>query len=172
MRWFNFGILLFVTLVLQMGVARLFGLGEQRVMPDLLLLVAVVLAFRGEQNSAMIACFFLGLAKDLTGQAVLGSYAIGFGLLGWIIVRARDLFYGEHPITLIMITLAAGFFVEQLVLAICLMKKVFSWDNYGVLTLSILFSAVLTAGLSPYGQWLLLKFHRWLGLPRRRSYGR
>ncbi|MBN1764768.1 MAG: rod shape-determining protein MreD [Sedimentisphaerales bacterium] len=172
MRWFNFVLLLFVTLVLQLGVGRLFGVGPQRVMPDLLLLLAVVLAFRGPADQALIACWILGLVKDLSSQAPLGSYAFAFGLLAWAIVRLREMFYGEHPITLIVLTFLCSFLAEIFVLFICSLKKVMEVESYTSFSLVIMFSAMLTAGLAPYGQWLILKLHRQLGLPRRRIYGR
>jgi len=172
MRWFSFSILLFVTLVVQVGLAQLFGLGPQRVTPDLFLLLAVVLAFRGQRDQAMVAGWLLGLAKDLSSQAPLGSYAFVFGLMTWAVIRGREVFYGEHPITLIIITFLSSFAVEQLVLMICVYKGVFASEDCGGLSVIIMFSALLTAGLAPYGQWIVMRFHRQLGLPRRRTYGR
>lgn len=172
MRWFNFIILLFLSLVVQVGVARLFGLGPQRVMPDLLVMVAVVLAFRAPGDHALIAGWILGLAKDLTSQAPLGCYAMAFGLLAWAVVHLRELFYGDHPLTLIVFTFFAGFMVEQFVLGVCLIKKIFPSGNYAAFSMAIMFSAMITAAIAPYGQWILMKFNRQLGLPRRRTYGR
>ena len=172
MRWFNFILLLFVTLVLQLGVGRLFGVGPQQVMPDLLLLLAVVFAFRGPADQALIACWILGAVKDLSSQAPLGSYAFAFGLMAWAIVRLREMFYGDHPITLIVLTFLCSFFAELFVLFICSLKDVLQVDSYSSFSLVIMFSSLLTAGLAPYGQWLVMKLHRQLGLPRRRTYGR
>ena len=170
MRWFNFGILVFAVLVVQAGVCRLFGLGQLRIVPDLFLLVGLIVAFRGPSHQAPTACWLLGLFKDLSSEAVLGSYALVFALLAVGIVRLREFFYGDHPLTLIVLTLAGSFLVEHLVLAIAALRGDFTWTHYGQLAGVLLLSGLFTAGLAPYGQWLMLKLHRPLGLPRQRRY--
>jgi len=172
MRWFNFAIVVFITLVIQVGIARLFGLGQQRVMPDLLLVLAVVLAFRGTREQVPIAGFILGLVKDLSSQAPLGGYAIAFGLMTWIIVRLRELFYGDNPVTLIFLTFLCSFLAEQFVLIICVVKGILPGGDYGSITVVLLFSSLLTGAVAPYGQWLVMRLHRQLGLPKQRRYGR
>jgi rod shape-determining protein MreD len=170
LRWFGFVLMAFVLLVLQVGVVGPLGLGPQRVVPDLLLLAAVLLAFRGSGYQVLVGCWILGMMKDMNSQASLGSYALAFGLMGWGIMRVRDLFYGDHPVTLILITFAGCFFVEHLVLLVGIVRGDLSGAGMGGLWLSIIFSGAFTAGLSPYGQWLMMRFHRQLGLARRRSY--
>ena len=172
MRWFSFTIMLFVALVLQVGMARLFGLGRQRIMPDLLLMLMVILAFRGSHEQAPLAGWILGLIKDLSSESPLGGYAFAFGLTAWVIVRSRELFFGDNPISLMFITFVAGFLAEQFVLTICLFKNIFTGEGYSAISTAIVFSALLTAGLVPYGQWMVMRFHRQLGLPRQRRYGR
>ena len=172
MRWFNFTIMLFAALVMQVGMARLFGLGRQRIMPDLLLMLVVILAFRGSHGQAPLAGWVLGLIKDLSSQSPLGGYAFAFGLAAWGIVRLRELFFGDNPMSLMFITFVAGFLVEQFVLIICLLKNIFTGEDYGTLSTVIAFSTLLTAALVPYGQWVVMRFHRQLGLPRQRRYGR
>ena len=54
-------------------------------MPDLFLLLLVVLAYRGNNDQVLLACWILGLAKDLTSSAPLGSYALAFGILALLI---------------------------------------------------------------------------------------
>lgn len=172
MRWFNFGILVFLTLAIQSGLGRLVGVGPARLGPDLLLLLAMVVALRGPADQAPIACWILGLAKDLTSQAVLGSYAVGFGLLGLAIVRGRDLLYGDHPLTLIAITVISSLLAEHATLVVGLVHGESQWHHYADLITAMVVSAAITGLLAPYGQWLLMKLHNQIGLPRRRSYGR
>lgn len=172
MRWFGFVVLVLLTVVVQLAAGRTLGLGSQRIMPDLFLMWAVVLAFRGPAPDVLVGCWFLGLAKDLTSQSSLGSYALSFGFIGMVIVYLRELFYGDHPMTLILLAFFGSLCVEHLCLLINSFKGDFDWSGYGPAALTILFSGVFTAGLSPYGQWLLLKLHRQIGLPRRRSYSR
>lgn len=169
MRWTNFGILVVVTIVLQSSVCRMFGLGAHRTMPDLLLMFAVMIAFRGGKDQAPLACWVLGLAKDLTSSAALGSYAVGFGLLGLAIVYFRELLYGESALLLMLLTFFSSMSVEHIALVFGSFRGEFSWQEYsGILTV-LLLSAVFTAGLAPYGHWLLMKFSRQLGLSRRRN---
>ena len=171
MRWFSFAILALITLVLQVGATRVFGLGPQSLAPDLLLLVAVVLALRGPADGALIACWILGLAKDLTSAAALGSYALAFGLLALVIVRLRNLLYVPNPLTLIVLTALASLAVEQAVYLMWLLRGGASGGFPGLL-LQMALSALITAALAPYGQWLILKLHHPLGLPRHRAFGR
>jgi rod shape-determining protein MreD len=172
MRWFTFGIVVFVTLVMQVGIVRLFGLGPQRVMPDLFLILAVILGFRAPSEQAPIAGWILGIVKDLSSEAPLGAYAIAFGLMVWAIVRLREFFYGDNPITLMLLTFISSFLVEQFALLVCRIKGVLPGGSYGSICIAIGFSALLTAGLTPYGHWLVMKLYRQLGLPKRRTYGR
>jgi len=172
MRWFSFGILVFVTLVLQVGLGRMLGVGPQHVAPDLLVLAAVLLAFRGPSAAAPMACWVLGLAKDLSSVAPLGCYAFSFGLLALVVVRLREMFYGEHPLTLITLTFLGSLAVEQFVLALEILRGTFAQSDYWNLSMGVVFSALLTGVLAPYGQWVVMRLHRQLGLPRRRSYGR
>lgn len=172
MRWFNFGIMSLAALVLQVGVGRLLSLGPQQIMPDLLLMLAVVIAFRGSSEDAPMACWILGLLKDLSSEAVLGSYALGFGLAAVVILRLRELLYGEHPLGLITMFFFASIAVEQLAWIIGVLRGDFSWEHYGSVGTTIVFAALLTAAVAPYGQWLLVKLHRQLGLSARRKYTR
>ncbi|MBN1437374.1 MAG: rod shape-determining protein MreD [Sedimentisphaerales bacterium] len=168
MRWISFGILVVVTVIVQSGFGRLLGLGPQRIMPDLLLLWAVVIAFRGNKEQAPLACWLLGLAKDLTSSAILGSYAVGFGLMGLALVYFRELLYGESALLLILLTLVSSLLVEHITLLFATLRGEFSRQEYGGALKVILLTAILTAALSPYGQWLLMKMYRQFGLARRR----
>lgn len=170
MRWFNFTILLTAAIVLQTGVARIFGLGPQRIMPDLLLLVMVVMAFRGARDQALLPCWILGLVKDLSSAAPLGSYALAFGLLALTITYLRELLYGQRLLPMMLTVLVGSFLVEQMVYLLCVIKGAPLADQYGRLSLGMLFSAGLTAALLPYGHGLLMKLHRWLGLAQRGGY--
>lgn len=172
MRWLNFVVFVIVMLVVQVGAGRVLGLGPGRIMPDLLLMTAVVLAFVGAAEPTPVACWILGFAKDLTSQAPLGSYALAFGLLAVAVLGLRRLLYRENPLTLIVATLLGSVFVEQLVLVICMVKGQISVSQYSGISLAILLGGALTAGLGPYGKWLVLKLRKPLGVGRMGHYGR
>jgi len=157
----------------QVSICRPLGLGPQQVMPDLLLLFAVVLAFwPAGDNDVLIACWVLGLAKDLTSVAPLGSYALSFGLLALAIRRLRELLYGERLLPMMAITILGSFLVEQLVFLWTLWKGEQLTGRYAALSTGMIFSAIFTGALTPYAYWLVRRLHRILGLPRGRTYGR
>lgn len=162
------------ALGVQVAVCRPLGLGPQRVTPDLLLLLAVVIAFRGPGAQAMLACWMLGLAKDLSSEAALGSYAFCFGLLGMIVVWLRELLYGENALVLMGLTFVGSMVIEHVVWGIAILKGDFEGGAYSGALLAMAFGAAFTAALAPYANWLIVKLHRQLGLPgqRRYSHGR
>jgi rod shape-determining protein MreD len=170
MRWFNFAILVMIVLVLQVGITRLFSIGSQNIMPDLLLMVAVILAFRGQGYSVLIACWVLGLVRDLSSDAVLGTYAIAFGLVALMVSRLHQFLYVDRPLSVILVTFVSAFAVEQFAILAVLLRGDLKSGQYGSLTLSILLSALFTAVLAPYAQWLILKIQRLIGLPRNQPW--
>jgi len=172
MRWLNFLILLIVLLVLQVGVVRFFGLGAHRISPDLLLMSAMVIAFKAKEEQAPLACWLLGLAKDMSSSAALGSYAFAYGLTAIILLFLRDSFYGDHPVLVILLTFFFGLAAEHLVLGLSALRGSTNGLGYGKWLGLILLQLCLTAALAPYGYWLLMKLHRFLGLPTRRHYRR
>ncbi len=173
MRWINLFILTFVLVVLQVGVAGLLGIGPQNVTPDLLLLTAVIIAFIGKTESALLACWVLGLAKDLTSDGVQGSYALCFGLIAILILQIREFFYGESPFVLMAFVFAGSFLTEKLVFIIEIMKSPnLTWSNYSSSSSMIFFSALFTAALAPFALVAMQRLRPLLGLPMRRGYRR
>lgn len=168
MRWPRFLILVLLTLVLQVGMGRVFGLGPGRIVPDLLFLLAVVLSFRGHKDEMLLACWILGLAKDLSSQVVLGGYALSFGLAGLLVVQVRDFLYGERLLGQVLVFLLVYFLVEHAVWLISLLRGDLAGVNYQGLLMGLVFSALLSAALYPYVMWLTIKLERFLGLLRKR----
>ena len=171
MRWINFAILIFSLLVVQSGLGRLMGLGPQHIIPDLLLLVAIVLAFRGGNHRSLEACWILGLCRDLTSEAVLGSNALAFGLMGLLIIYLREWVFGEHPVAVMVVAFVAALAVSQGVYFINLFRGAMVFEDYAMQSLEMMFSALFTAALAPYGQWGLSKLARPLGIDRERAFG-
>ena len=156
-HWISFGLMGLGTLVIQSGLGRLVGLGPQRIMPDLLLILAVLMAFRCEDSRSLVGCWVLGLCKDLSSDAALGSYALCFGLLGIAIFYLRNWFYGNNWISAMVVTFLGSLLVEQSVYLIGIFKGGLSWELWGGSSMEMLFSAGFTAALAPYGQWILSK---------------
>ena len=170
MRWSVFGIFALVVLVLQVSVARLLGLGPQRVTADFLLLSAVVLTLAARSDEALLAAWVFGLAKDLTSQAPLGSYALGFGLLALALVHLRRLLYRDNPLTLMALLFAGSMFVEQFAIIVSLLKDGVGAGQYASRSLMMILAALLSAAVGPYWQWLIRKLSRRLHLPSRAAY--
>ncbi len=164
MRWFNFGILVFITLVVQSTLGGISISDYQKVMPDLFLGLAVVLAFNIPAKQAPIACWILGLAKDIGSQMPLGCYAFSFGLLGWAIVWLREIFYGDNPIVLIVLTFLCSVFSEQFALIVSLLKHSIAGAEYAQMSCATFYTAITTALLTPLLQILILRLHKLLGI--------
>lgn len=170
MRWLTFSILLLVVLITQISLGRVFGLGPQRISPNLFLLLAMTLAFRVGTGSALLACWLLGLAQDLSGSSILGCYACGFALVGFLLIWLREWFYVEHPLAIIVVVAFATILVEQCVFAIECLKGISSPADYTNFCVEMLFVTAFTAALAPYGQWALAKLARPLGITFGKSY--
>ena len=164
MRWLNFSFIIFILLIVQISLARLFGLGPQRITPNLLFLLALVLAFRVGGGSSLMACWILGLVKDLSGHAVLGCYAGGFALGGFLVIALREWFYVEHPLAIMVVVLLGCVLLEQWAFAIEWFKGYAVMADYRGFCVEMFFSALFTAALAPYGQWAVAKLSRSLGV--------
>ena len=170
MRWFNFGILVFVTLILQTALGGVFVLDYRNIMPDLFLMLAVILAFRMPRQQAPIACWVLGLAKDMGSQMPLGCYAFSFGLLGMMLVWSREIFYGDNPIVLIVMTFLCSVASEQFALFISVFKNSLGGGDYAQMSFATIYSAVTTAMLAPILQIVITRLHKPLGIPLQLRY--
>lgn len=171
MRWLSFFMVVLVLLIAQVSLGRLFGLGPQRISPNLFLLLAMVLTFRVGNGSSLLACWVLGLTKDLSGGSVLGCYAGGFALVGFLVICLREWFYVEHPLAIIIVVLVGCVLVEQCAFAVELFKGTSSSAHYHDFCVEMLFGALFTAALAPYGQWAVAKLSRSLGVEFGKTYG-
>ncbi len=169
MRWVNFAILVFILLVIQTSIGRIFGLGPQRIAPDLLLILAAVLVFRIGNTESLVACWILGLLKDLSCDSVLGGYALSFGLVGFLVIYLREWLYMEHPLAIMFVVFVSCFAVDQLSFLVEQLKSSTTVDYKGQ-SFEMLFSALFSAALSPYGQWFLVKLSKPLGINLTKTY--
>ncbi|MBN2211407.1 MAG: rod shape-determining protein MreD [Sedimentisphaerales bacterium] len=171
MRWRNVFIMVLVLVVVQAVLHRLVGMGPRRLLPDLLLMTAVVLVLRSMDNDALIVAWLLGFFKDLITEAPLGAYAIAFGLTALLLTWLRELLYRDNTLGMMLVTFLAAVVIEELVLIWSIYQDRISSGNWGSTTTAILLGAVVTAAVAPYGQWLLLKLRYWLGWTQRKRYG-
>ena len=170
MRWVRFGILVLIFLVLQIGVGSALEFSPLKIVPDLLLLLAILLIFWAPPEQALIACWLLGLLKDITSQeAPLGSYSLTFGLLGLMLIRLREVVVSARLLPQIFLIFVSSMLIEHAVWLICVVKSDVTLDSYRQIVTSMTISAVMTAALYPYGYWLMTKIHRPLGLKQRQK---
>ena len=166
MRWIAFAILLYVVTVLQTTLAPFIAVHTIR--PDFMLILAVNYALMVRSADALLACWCIGFAIDLTGisytnHSNIGVHALSLGLIALAIVNIRELTFRESPVTQLVTT-----FIVKLVVALLagihMLYVLDQWDRFGeVLTLAF-WAAVYTSAISPYGHWILRRIRRPLGI--------
>ena len=167
MHWIVFGILLYLTTVLQATVAPI--LAVHGVRPDLLSIVAAYYALTARKEDALIACWFIGLAADLTGLGYarhcgLGASSLAMGAISIAVVAIRELTFRESVVTQLIFSFLMSFglsLLTGLCLYISAANRPPAWD----VVQSGLYGAVYTAIIAPYCQWGLRKMRNILGLP-------
>jgi rod shape-determining protein MreD len=106
MRWLTFIILAYITLGLQSGLAR--AIEFHSASPDFTLLAVIFLALNAPRDTALLACFILGLLRDLTGDGTLGLFALSYGSVAVLITGIQQAVNRKHPATHIILTLLGG----------------------------------------------------------------
>jgi rod shape-determining protein MreD len=166
LRWISFVILLVVVTALQKTVAPFIAVHTIR--PDFMVIVAVHYALAARPYDALLACWCVGLAIDLTslsytGAPNVGLYAMSLGLIGFVIVKLRDLTFRESTMTQLFFTFATK-------LLLCLMAGAYMLyvtgvkGRFGDVFLTGIYGAVFTAVLAPYGHWALKGLRSVLGI--------
>jgi len=166
MHWIAFSILLYVVTVLQTTVTPFFAVHGIR--PDLLVIVAAHYALTARPQDALLACWFIGLAADLTGlgfakHASVGAHALALGLMGLLVVNVRELTFRDSVVTQLFFTLVVGA-GQFLLVGLYFWYAVANRPALSAVVLSGLYSAIYTALVAPYGHWLLRRIRGQLGL--------
>jgi rod shape-determining protein MreD len=97
MRWLPFFILAYITLGLEAGLSR--AIEWKSAAPDLVLLAVVFLALSAPRDTALLACFILGLLHDFTSHGTLGLFAFSYGLSAVFIVALQQAVNRRHALT-------------------------------------------------------------------------
>jgi rod shape-determining protein MreD len=170
MKWLPFGILAFVTLVLQTTLVPRIVLGD--IAPDLMFVLALYYALWAPWPDAGIAAWILGflfgtqtLGFPLGSKAgdPIGLHAFCYGAAAWGVYRVRQAVFRNHPLTHFFLTLAATLLVQLVI------WTVLHWVSPSGVSVGrairIAFStAMYTALFAPPVHWLLNRFTRWTGL--------
>jgi len=168
MRWVQFLILVWVTVVVQatLGGAVAFNMPLLgRIAPDLLAIVAVFVAVRGPNLQAVMkAAWVLGFAVDLTAVAgtglptVVGPMSIAYALSAGLIFQMREAIFGEQPV--IQGTLALLFCAMSHLIWITAQAILGGgWQHYGSLIMQVIGISLYTALVMPVGFWALSRAH-------------
>lgn len=173
MRWITFAIVLYLVLVLQTAAAPYLALHS--VTPDFLLIAAVYFALFARPADAMLACWIIGLAMDLTslsygGRANVGLCALSLGLIGLLIVKARDLFFRESVVSQIVLCFAAKLLLAAVVALYALWASD-ALSRYSEMLGRGFYEAIYAAVLAPYGHWILGRLRNPLGVPVHERWG-
>jgi rod shape-determining protein MreD len=166
MHWIGFGIVLYCVTALQASLVPFIAIHTVR--PDLMVIIAVHYCLAARSSDAMLAAWFVGLAIDLTslsytGASNVGVHALSLGLIGFVIVKMRELTFRESIWTQLFFCFAAKTAME--VLAACHMRFVLDAHPSWFQIVSGAASAGLyTALLAPYGHWMLRRLRGLLGL--------
>ena len=166
MRWISFVILLVVVTAFQKTVAPFVAVHTIR--PDLMVIVAVHYALAARPYDALLACWCVGLAIDLTslsftGSPNIGLYALSLGLIGFLIVKVRDLTFRQSTMTQLFFTFATKLLLSMMTGAYMLHAAGVK-GRFGEVFLTGLYAAVFTAVLAPYGHWVLKRLRSVLGI--------
>lgn len=166
MRWIAFAILLYVVAVLQSTVAPYIAVHTIR--PDLMVIVAVHYALLARTDDALLACWCIGMATDLTGisyahHSNVGVNAISLSLIAICIVNLRELVFRESVVTQLILTFLTKLFLALLV-GLHMLYVLGQWGRFGEILTSAVWAAVYTAILSPYVHWCLRRLRGALGI--------
>ncbi len=120
MKWFRFALLILATTVLgSSALMDVISLTEQHIKPNLLLIMLVYFAINCNSYDAIICCFCIGLATDLTGT-LIGPYFLSCGIIGTILAQVRKVIILKKTTQQAFAIVVTGLFVH--LLAIILMK--------------------------------------------------
>src|SRR5262245_59940370 len=166
MRWIPFAILLYLATTFQTTVAPF--LSVHNVRPDLLVIIAAHYALAARTHDTLLACWFIGLAADLTSlgydrHSGVGLHALAMGLAALCIVGVRDLLLRDSVITQLVITFLVAL-LQSIVVGAYFWYMVANRPHLSDILLSGVYGAIYAALFAPYGHWLLRRLRTLLGL--------
>ncbi len=163
MRWMPFFFLLVIALPLQSVVApKVEVLGAR---PDLLLILTLFLALYAPADQAVIGAWLIGFCADGLTIERFGLMSLSYGLIGLLVVSAREYLFRFHILTRV----AVAFIACVLVRCNWALYSMLRYPDARVLSelLSLTIgSAAYTAALAGPIQGGLLRIARAVGLPR------
>ncbi|MEN6387214.1 MAG: rod shape-determining protein MreD [Phycisphaerales bacterium] len=161
MKWFRFSMLILAaTIIGSSDLMNAISVTDSFIKPNLLLILLVYFAISCETYDAIICCFSIGLAADITGT-LIGPYFLSYGIIGTALNYIRKIIIlkktGQQAFAIFITGL-----VVQLVAVILMKMKISTVTNAGffIVFATSMYSAIL---------WFLLKIPvvtlgKWLGV--------
>ena len=146
---------LLALVAIQMKLMPYFALGD--IKPDLFLLLASYLSFRGGEIKGTIMGFSLGLLEDSFSLSPLGLKAFGFSLVGFLLGFARRGLLVDSFLTQALLLFGAGLIsglASLLVLNFFLIPRPLGPTLLRVISLESLFTAL-------WGVLIIFVLSRW-----------
>jgi rod shape-determining protein MreD len=156
MHWLTFFILAYAAVALQStALGALTGTPVGGATVNLLLALGVYYAFSARRAEAPWACLACGLFADLASEYPFGVFTATFALAGWAVTRVRAQLFGEHPLSVLVVTAVLTAAVELVAGAAALLRCQGTAHLWGRLVGTSLLTAVLTALAAVPLHWLL-----------------
>lgn len=128
MNWLVFTLNAWVLLGLELGLKDSLRIGETPMSPSFVMPLAVAVAIAAPTTPALWACLSLGVALDLTNtietaaggpaRTVLGPYALGYLVAGYLVLTMRGLMMRKNILTIGFLSLACSLVANIVVTAI------------------------------------------------------
>lgn len=160
----TFALATLVFFALELGLKDVLQLGPRPIAPSFVLPLAIFVAMWAQPLPALWAALILGVLVDLTwtiprtdgGVAtILGPHAMGYLLMGWLVLNIRGMVIKRNPLTLGFLTLLGGCVAQIVVVAMLTIRSLYGdpipWDATAELVnraLSAAYSAVTAIPLS------------------------
>lgn len=127
--------------------------------PEALLALACFAAlFAKEPNQGLLACWIIGMLKDVVSAGPLGLHALLFVGAGWVVLQVRQVLFPESPLTQLAVAFIAACWVNAVAAAVVALGA--GAIPLKVVVLKTLLSAALTAVFAPVLALVLLGFRR------------
>lgn len=159
-----------ILLGLELGLRHVFaiefGAPGVTIAPSFLVPLLVFFCLHATAHAAVWTCVLAGIAMDLlwwpgatSGPpgAVLGLYAIGYGISGWAILRVRSVMVRKNPLTLIVLSVGFMMIAQTWITLLLGVRSIYDpieW-SVGSQLVGRIASAGLT-GASALALWLVL----------------
>lgn len=129
MNWIAFAAAAWLCFGLELGLKSALGLGSTgagQVAPSFVIPLAVFVALSAPALHTLWACLLLGLVMDLTWireQMVVGPWALGFLLAGYLTLNVRGLMIGRNPVTMTVMSIAFAALASLVVVAVTMIRS-------------------------------------------------